>query len=228
MRYIHPPGPKEVPIAAGAYMHYEDDQPTGNTEKWEISRVKDIEIIRFEDDYGDGTRIQAHRRHNQIVRYEIDATGGDDDGMVQSAQATCLTVGRRYRATITRDDETEKHDFVLPPRFVIAPEGLIFGGMKTAALARFAGAQVAVVSYFPTLIAGNALQPVTYQQSVRLIGDTQEQAFGAEQRIRQYELHSATSRDVPLVWINDDGVLLRYAGGDGRHTAVLTHYERFL
>ncbi len=237
MRYLHAVGVHEKFVASGVYIHYQNGEATGTVEHWSVHELPDgAQLIRVDDDWrdrdGSSVLIEAWRspasEGGRIERFDISAFGARGDA-VQRVRATFSFSGDHLEVGHSIDDAPRRQlEMQLPPGYIVAPEGLIFGGFEAAELARYPGEEQPVVSYLPTfLTAEAAFRPVVHRQRVEI--DAEEvtvEIGGKPHTARRLHQSSPLAPEVLNLWIDRHNVLLKYQVDDQRHSAVLTRYAR--
>jgi hypothetical protein len=237
MRYLHVVGAHEKFVASGVYVHYQDGEATGTLEHWSIHELPDgAQIMRVDDDWrdvdGSSVLIEAWRSRpgdgGRIERFDVSAFGARG-AAVQRVRATFSFTGDHLDVGHSIDDTPRRQlEMQLPPGYIVAPEGLIFGGFEAAELARYPGEEQPVVSYLPTfLTAEAAFRPVVHRQRVEIgAADEVIELGGKSYPAHRLHQHSSLAPEVLTIWTDRHNVLLKYHVDDQRHSAVLTHYAR--
>jgi hypothetical protein len=237
MRYLHAVGAHEKFVASGVYVHLQDGEATGTREHWSIHELPDsAQLIRVDDDWrdvdGSSVLIEAWRspasEGGRIERFDISAFGARGDA-IKRVRATFNFAGDRLEVGHSIDDAPRRQlEMQLPPGYIVAPEGLVFGGFEAAELARYPGEEQPVVSYLPTfLTAEAAFRPVVHRQRVDIgAADDTVEIGGRSHAAQRLHQSSPLAPEVLTIWTDRHNILLKYHVDDQRHSALLTRYAR--
>ncbi len=225
MRYLHPVGPHETPVASGAYRYFQDETPTGLLEYWTIHQHPDgawfFRVDRDGRDFdGRSEWIEAWQgptvAGQQIERFDVAVSGLPGETPRRARATYTLDAGQVHVGRWLDHADPHRETLTVPASVRLYPGGDLFFGRLLPALA---------AAHPPPLLARQSWQqaadralaafithwPTTY------IGPSSVMVDGKQRTAHQYTAAGHT------YWIDPHHhILLRH-----QHAETVAQLERY-